>query len=190
MTDFEFVFSLFSILLGLALSEVLRGFARVVEAGKKIRVGWLTGLLAALVVADITLFWRVMWRARDHMPDTSAALFAALIISGLYYFAAVLVFPTDSAKRTELDTHFSEQKTKVLACLFGANAIAYAGRYALMGAAAFDQPLYQTAAFVAFMAAAAIGMLVNDRRALVAIVAFLLFINLIDPVLSLFVEGV
>jgi len=120
VTDFEFVFSLFTILLGLALSEVLRGFARVVEAGKQVTVGWPTGLFAALVVADITLFWRVMWRAREHMPDTSPALFTALIISALYYFAAVLVFPSDATKRTELETHFMAQKTKVLGCLFAA----------------------------------------------------------------------
>lgn len=189
MTDFEFVFSLFSILLGLALSEVLRGFARVVEAGRRVRVGWPTGLFAALVIADITLFWRVMWRAREEMPDTSAALFTGLFVSALYYFAAVLVFPSDATKRTELDSHFSEQKTKVLGCLFAANAIAYAGRYALMGPSAFAQfPWYQSAAFVAFMVATAIGMFVDNRRALIAIVAFLLFIALVDPVLSVFFE--
>jgi hypothetical protein len=189
VTDFEFVFSLFTILLGLALSEVLRGFARVIEVGRKVRVGWPTGLFAALVVADITLFWRVMWRARDQMPDTSAALFTALVISALYYFAAVLVFPSDAQKRTELESHFMAQKNKVLGCLFGANAIAYAGRYGLMGWGSFAQfPWYQTAEFVAFMAAALVGILASSRRALIAIVAFMLFIDLIDPVLSLFFE--
>jgi len=58
-----------------------------------------------------------------------------------------------------------------------------------MGAAAFSLfPWYQTATFAAFMLAALVGMIVSGRRTLVAIVAAMLFITLIDPVLSLFME--
>lgn len=190
MTSFEFVFSLFSILLGLALAQVLRGFADVVEAGKRIRVGWPTFLLALVVMADLTLFWRVVWQARGDMPDTSSALFVTLIISSLYYFAAVLVFPRKIAGRSELDTHFLAQKGRVLGCLLAANLIAYAARYALMGRESFALLSWiaslEVAAFVALCLA---GIFVRGRNVSIAIVASLLVINLLDPVLGLFVQG-
>ncbi|HEV2122148.1 MAG TPA: hypothetical protein VGW38_05145 [Chloroflexota bacterium] len=190
MTSFEFVFSLFSILLGLALAQVLRGFADVVEAGARIRIGLPTFLLALVVMADLTLFWRVVWQARGYMPDTSTALFVSLLISGLYYFAAVLVFPRKIAGRSELDTHFLAQKGKVLGCLLAANLIAYAARYALMGRESFAILSWvaslEVAAFVALCLA---GILVRGRNVSIAIVASLLFINLLDPVLGLFLQG-
>lgn len=190
MTSFEFVFSLFSILLGLALAQVLRGFADVVEAGTRIRVGWPTLLLALAVMADLTLFWRVVWEARGHMPDTSTALFVTLIVSGLYYFAAVIVFPRKIAGRSELDTHFMAHKGKVLGCLLAANVIAYAARYALMGQESFrvlsSLASLEVGAFVVLCAA---GILVRSRKVSIAVVASLLLINLLDPVLSVFIEG-
>lgn len=187
MTSFEFVFSLFSILLGLALAQVLRGFADVVEAGSRIRIGWPTFLLALVVMADITLFWRVVWRAREHMPDTSTALFVTLVISGLYYFAAVLVFPRKIAGRDELDTYFLAQKGKVLGCLLAANVIAHAGRYALMGQESFAILSWSTSIEVgAFAALCLAGILVGGRKVSIAIVALLLVINLIDPIAGFF----
>jgi hypothetical protein len=189
MTSFEYVFSLFSILLGLALAQVLRGFADVVETGPRLRIGWPTFLLALVVMSDITLFWRVVWQARSHMPDTSTALFVTLIISGLYYFAAVLVFPRKIAGRNELDTHFLAQKEKVLGCLLTANLIAYAARYALMGEESFAILSWVTTLEVgAFVALCLAGIFVNSRNLSIGIVAALLLINLLDPVLGLFVE--
>ncbi|HEV2080174.1 MAG TPA: hypothetical protein VGR19_09825 [Allosphingosinicella sp.] len=185
MTSFEFVFSLFSILLGLALAQVLRGFADVVEAGARIRIGWPTFLLALVVMADLTLFWRVVWEARGDMPDTSTALFVTLIISGLYYFAAVMVFPRKIAGRSELDSHFMAQKGKVLGCLLAANVIAYAARYALMGAQSFAALSSIVPLGVgAFAALCATGIFVRSRNISIGIVASLLLINLLDPVLN------
>ena len=187
MTSFEFVFSLFSILLGLALAQVLRGFADAVEMGSKVRIGWPTFLLALVVMADITLFWRVVWAAREYMPDTSTALFVTLLISSLYYFAAVLVFPRKIAGRDELDTYFLAQKSKVLGCLLAANVLAYAGRYGLMGQESFDLLSWTTTVEVAAFAAFCIaGILVAGRKISIAIVAALLVINLIDPVAGFF----
>ena len=57
MTGFDFVFALFSLVLGLAVAEVLGGLATVMKlhararAGKAqdVRIGWLTPLLAILI---------------------------------------------------------------------------------------------------------------------------------------------
>ena len=64
MSNFEFVFSLFGLLLGLALAEVLGGFGTAIQSRKKVRIGWLTPLMALLVALDITSFWMIAWSVR------------------------------------------------------------------------------------------------------------------------------
>jgi hypothetical protein len=186
MSVFEYVFSLYSLLLGLALAHLLSGLAKVVEASGKVRLGWPTALLALLMMSSLTIFWEVAWRARDAVPDNSAALFASLVICSLLYFAAVLVLPSDTVRRGDLDDHFFAEKGKVLGCLLVANILAYGSRYALMGWKSFSY--FSWADWVElslFLAGCAAGIFVNARRPIIAILALLLFLNLLDPVSTL-----
>ena len=48
MTNFEFTFSLFGLLLGLSLAELLGGFARSLQKRGKLKIGWLLPLLGLL----------------------------------------------------------------------------------------------------------------------------------------------
>ena len=132
------------------------------------------------------IFWEIAWRARDAVPDNSAALFASLIICSLLYFATVLVLPSDTVQRRDLDEHFFLEKGKVLGCLLLANTLAYGSRYALMGWQSFAY--FSWADWVElslFLAGCAAGIFVNARRSIIAILALLLFLNLIDPVSTL-----
>ncbi|HET7576122.1 MAG TPA: hypothetical protein VFK19_06085 [Sphingomicrobium sp.] len=186
MSVFEYIFSLYSLLLGLALAHLLSGLAKIVETGGKVRLGWPTALLALLMMSSLTIFWEIAWRARDAVPDNSAALFASLIICSLLYFGAVLVLPSDMAQRSDLDDHFFAEKRKVLACLLVANVLAYGSRYALMGWRSFAY--FSWADWVElslFLAGCTAGILVNARKPIIAILALLLFLNLIDPVSTL-----
>lgn len=186
MSIFEYVFSLYSLLLGLALAHLLSGLAKVVEARTKLRLGWPTALLALLMMSSLTIFWEIAWRARDAVPDNSAALFGSLIICSLLYFAAILVLPSDIAQRHDLDAHFFAEKGKVLGCLLLANILAYGSRYALMGWRTFAY--FSWADWVElslFLAGCAAGIVVKARKPIIAILALLLFLNLIDPVSTL-----
>ena len=62
MSVFEYVFSLYSLLLGLALAHLLSGLAKVVEARGKVRLGWPTALLALLMMSRE---WRRVTRPED-----------------------------------------------------------------------------------------------------------------------------
>lgn len=186
MSVFEYVFSLYSLLLGLALAHLLNGLAKVVEARGKIRLGWPTALLALLMMSSLTIFWEIAWRARDAVPDNSAALFASLIICSLLYFASILVLPSDAAQRRDLDEHFFAEKGKVLGCLLLANILAYGSRYALMGWATFAYFSWADWLELSlFVAGCTAGILLNARKPIIAILALLLFLNLIDPVSTL-----
>ena len=186
MSVFEYVFSLYSLLLGLALAHLLGGLARVVEARDKVRLGWPTALLALQMILTLAIFWEIAWRARDAVPDNSAALFASLIICGLLYFGAVLVIPIDAAQHEDLDAHFFKEKGTVLTCIFLANLVAYGWRYGLMGWASFAY--FSWADWLElgiFMCACAAGVFVQGRRAMIAILTVMILLCLSDPMATL-----
>ena len=99
MSDFEFVFSLFGLLLGLSLAEVLGGLARTIEVRLRpetaVRIGWLTPLMAAFVVLDLLSFWQAAWVGRNFVGVSGHTLMAITAFASAYYIAARLVFPHD-----------------------------------------------------------------------------------------------
>jgi hypothetical protein len=187
MSVFEYVFSLYSLLLGLALAHLLSGLAKVVEDRDRVRLGWPTALLALQMMLTIAIFWEIAWRARNAVPDNSAALFASLVICSLLYFGAVLVIPSDAVRRNDLDAHFLKEKGTVLSCIFIANLVAYGWRYALMGWASFAYFSWADwLELVAFLSACAAGIFVKSRRPMIAILTVMILLCLSDPVATLF----
>ena len=133
MSNFEFVFSLLVILLGLGLGQVLGGLASSVKRRPELEIGWGTGLLATWVMTETVIFWQIIWRTRDVMPDDIPALFAGLGITALYYFAGALVFPDDLANRKSLDDYFMVTKAKVIGAIIAAFTIAFLLRPLVLG---------------------------------------------------------
>jgi hypothetical protein len=186
MSVFEYIFSLYSLLLGLALAHLLSGLAKVVEARHKVQLGWPTALLALQMMLSIAIFWEIAWRARDAVPDNSAALFASLIICGLLYFGAVLIIPSDAAERKDLDEHFFKEKGTVLGCIFLANVVAYGWRYALMGWGSFAYFSWADwTELGVFMCACGAGVFVKERRPMITILTIMILLCLSDPVATL-----
>jgi hypothetical protein len=110
VSDFEFIFALFGLLLGLSLTEVLGGAARVVDTrlrpGATLRVGWLTPLMAAFVLLDLLSFWRAAWVVRDSVFVSGHSLLAVTAFASAYYVAASLTFPREVGDVQHLDDHF------------------------------------------------------------------------------------
>ena|SRR3982751_5935216 len=186
MSVFEYVFSLYSLLLGLALAHLLSGLAKVVEARAKVRLGWPTALLALQMMLTLAIFWEIAWRARNAVPDNSAALFASLIICGLLYFGSVLIIPSNVAPQHDLDEHFFKEKGTVLGCIFLANLVAYGWRYALMGWPSFAYFSWADWAELGlFMCACGAGIFAKGRRPMIAILTVMILLCLSDPVATL-----
>lgn len=110
MSDFEFIFALFGLLLGLSLAEVLAGVARAIEArlrlGMALGIGWLTPLLAAFMLLDLLSFWQAAWTARTVIAVSPPTLMAVVGFAGAYYLAASLVLPRTLEPGVDLDAHF------------------------------------------------------------------------------------
>lgn len=180
MSDFEFVFSLFGLLLGLSLAEVLGGLARTLKQWRTVRLGWLTPLLGLLVMLDLCSSWALAYSLKDDIPGNFLTLVIGLVCVGLYYLAASLVFPEDTAKWPDLDAYYFEHKKAVLGGILASRVLARAAQFAL-GTAGWDY----FPAFAAFVVLVTAAMFARGRAANIAILAVFLSLYPIFAVLGL-----
>lgn len=167
MSNFEFVFSLFGLLLGLALAEVLGGFGTAIQHRRKVRIGWLTPLLGSLVALDLTSFWMVAWSVRDLVAADYASLLGGLIVMSLYYFVAKISFPGDPGDWPDYDAYYFEHRRLVIGGVMLCNLIAISLLVALG-----TEPIQSAASrwsLAVFIPAIAAAMFVKDKRANIAL---------------------
>jgi hypothetical protein len=126
MTIFEFVFSLYSLLFGLALAQVFAGFGNTLQERHKIRVGWLTPLLGLFVIVDLTSFWEIGWELRGMSRPYFLFLLAGVLLAGIYYLAARLVFPRSFVEWPDFDVYYFRHKQWVFGGILVCNVIAAA----------------------------------------------------------------
>jgi hypothetical protein len=132
MSSFEFIFSLFGLVLGFALTEVLGGFARAVKRHGPARLGLVTPVISLLLLYEITDFWMNAWNVREAVPIDTATLLVCVVIAGLYYFASVLVWPEEGDPAWEdLDQWALANKRQLLLSVFASNVVTFAGLLAI-----------------------------------------------------------
>ncbi len=130
MTGFELVFAVYGLLLGLAIAEVLGGFSRILKlkrGTKPILVGWLTPLLGILVVVDLTSFWMLAYDAREQIGANYPTLLAVLLLIGIYYLAATLIFPDEPEEWPDFNDWYDKQNRMVIGGLLAANVLSWIG---------------------------------------------------------------
>jgi len=133
MSSFDFAFSLFGLLLGLSLSECFGGLARSIDARRSARLGWLTPMLAALVLIDIISFWTSAWLIRDQIEISFPLMLGATAFAGAYYMGSYLVFPRSIAEGENLDEHYLSVRRPVFAIIVTANAVQFLVFLAIKG---------------------------------------------------------
>jgi hypothetical protein len=129
LSDFEFFFSFYGLLLGLSVAELTGGFARLLHERHRVRFGWLTPLLALFVAIDLATFWNQAWRFFRDAPFNPALLLIGLVIAATFYVAASVTFPRVTAEgvetRIDLDQHFWAHRRVVFGCVLAANAMVW-----------------------------------------------------------------
>jgi len=133
MSAFEFIFSFFGLLLGLALAEGLSGLSRALKASHKVRIGWATIALGVFVSCDVVSFWMYGWALRELLPLNWAVMFGGFLVTAVYYVAASLIFPDDPGEWGDLDLYFDRHRRKVLAAVLLCNVALMATTIALAG---------------------------------------------------------
>ncbi|HTU10235.1 MAG TPA: hypothetical protein VMG08_04985 [Allosphingosinicella sp.] len=154
MSNFEFIFSLFALLLGFSLAEVLGGLAKATKLRRKVRIGWLTPLLAAFVLLDILSFWSGIWQARELIPMTYATLVFGLAVTGLYYLAAAIIFPDDPEEFRDFDDYYFAHRRQVLTAVWLCNSTAFPAMYVLAGRPPHAMTLAMIGLYTVLVAAA------------------------------------
>lgn len=173
MSNFEFVFSLFGLMLGLSMAEVMSGLARTLKARKRVRVGWLTPLLGLLLIVDLLSFWVGAWDNRDVIPVTFTSLLYGAGVACIYYLAASLVFPERPDEWEDLDDYFFAHKRLVIAGVLVANLARVLGVLLLTGAAMLRQPVFWIV-FALLLASWLAAIFARGRRANIALLLWML----------------
>ena len=121
MTPFEFIFPLFGLLIGLSYAEILGGLARALKAPGDVRIGWLTPMLGAMLLINLTMFWFASWQFRDTALPSREAFLQMLAMSGSYFLAASLLFPSTFLAGQDLDDHLMENKRIAMLAIAACN---------------------------------------------------------------------
>lgn len=121
MSGFELVFALFGLVLGLAITEVLAGFSRVLKMRREVHVGWLVPLLGLVVLLDLTAFWSQAYDVRNVLSGNLLTLNIVMAIVGAYYLLATLVFPDQPDKWPDFDVYYDRINRKVLGGMLAIN---------------------------------------------------------------------
>ena len=173
MSGFEFIFSLFGLILGLALAEGLGGLAKALKASHRVRIGWPTALLGLFVSCDVVTFWMYGWALRDLLPLSWPVLFGGFLVTATYYVAASLVFPDDPEAWDDLDAHFDKHRRKVIGGVFLCNLALLAAVGWLDGVPA---PTSLRTFIIAwsFFPVAVLAIWANDRRIVCACLVWLI----------------
>ena len=136
MTEFEFVFPLFALLIGLSVAEMLSGLAHALKSKRDIHVGWMTPLLGTLILINLAMFWQGSWEIRHGITTSNASLLLVLVVGAAYFLAASMVFPSWGSDVRDLDEHFMDNRKVALVAIAACNLVFFV-RVALIT----DQPI-------------------------------------------------
>ena len=187
MSDFELMFQLFTLLLGLAMAELLAGLARswrirkgAARARKKqIRIGWLVPLFGLLVLFDATRFWITAFALRDQVTFDYASLLNMLLIVGGYFAISTFVFPDEPSDWPDFDDYFLHTNRTVVGGMILvnsaliANGIALAARGVPIEEAPFIQNWISLGAMLIYLPSLIALWFAKSKRANLVLLLFL-----------------
>jgi len=152
MTDFELFFSLFGLILGLAIASVAAGASDVLRERKRIKVGVLTPILVAFLLCDLTSFWISSWTSLRDVRVGFPSMLWALAMAVTYFFSATAALPKRAEEWPSLDDYYFSHYRWVLGGVLLANvglmtlaaAISDQGFASLLAASAWSSYVFCT----------------------------------------------
>lgn len=123
MDQFSFFFAFYGLILGLAVAELLGGFARLARLGLLRRMDGRTALLALFTFLAICATWIDAWDTLKTTPLNFEGLAAPILTATFYFLAAAVVFPRDEAELADLGGYYAKRKVFVVAMLACAEVV-------------------------------------------------------------------
>jgi hypothetical protein len=128
MDSFSYLIVFFSMILGLALAELLGGFALMVRAQALKNLEAQTSLMAILILICIIADWIDAWHTMKSVTVDFAGLVVPILLAIAYYLAAAVVFPHREADHERLADYYQSRRPFMAAMLVAAvvlNNISY-----------------------------------------------------------------
>ena len=106
MNGFEFLFSFYSLLLGLAVARVATGFADMWRGRKDAAVGVAPILLGLLVLFSAAQQWMSFWRGRDVLTMGPLQILVSIGVALPYVFVSQAMLPREQDRRASLEEYY------------------------------------------------------------------------------------
>lgn len=117
MSGFEFLFSFYGLLLGLAVATVTSSFADTWRRRGKWRIGIVPPLLGLFILLAAAQQWSSFWGGRDSLTMGPWELLVSMGMALPYIFVSHAMFPVDLQDGGSLEHHYFEQRPILLGVL-------------------------------------------------------------------------
>ncbi len=118
MEQFDYLFSFYGLLLGIAVANVAIGFADMWRDCEKVEVGACPPLLACIVLFGGMNVWLTTWQTRSHVDVGGWQMLAAAGIALPYVFVSRAMFPgQEKEPERSLERHYLKHRMLILAVL-------------------------------------------------------------------------
>jgi len=112
MSPFEFICAFYSVVLGVAVAQLMTSVGRLLEVRDQVRTYWVQSLWVVIVLLVDVNSWWAMWELRN---AKSWSVFSFLLLVGLVasiYLVTVLLFPRvpESGGQIDLDAHYYKNR--------------------------------------------------------------------------------
>jgi hypothetical protein len=173
--QFSFFFAFYGLILGLAVAELLSGFAGMVRAHALKKLEAQTALAALLTFVLIVATWVDTFSMDRAITLSFSDLWPPILLGTFYYLAAAVVFPRDAGQFAHLRAYFAARRRFIIGMLFAAELVDfYANRVWLI-----DRYYHNVAGFwfwtvpynVAIKGCFLALLLVRGRRATIVLLA-------------------
>jgi len=148
MDGFSFLFSLYSLLLGLAVAHVITGFADSWVDRASTAPGASTILLGLLILLRAAGQWTSFWEGRDSLTMDPWMVLICLGMALPYIFIGRVMFPRVDARYACADDYYMENRRALMTALLIPTCISFASNIAVQGAAFLQAPLFITVKYV------------------------------------------
>lgn len=116
MDAFSYLSVLLSIILGLAITQILQGYRALILTDEKVSIDWLPLVWSVLILLFVTQSWWASFGMRTHENWTFLSFSGILLQMALLYMMAAVVLPDAPQGATiDLSQHFERHR----AAMFG-----------------------------------------------------------------------
>ncbi|HXG81635.1 MAG TPA: hypothetical protein VNJ05_07525 [Sphingomicrobium sp.] len=133
MDSFSYLSVLLSIVIGLAITQILQGMRALMLARTTARIYWPSLIWAALMLLIATQMWWAAFGLRDHQEWTFGIYGLVLLQVALFYLASGLVLPDLTPERIDLEGDYFRNRRWFFGLLSAAAVVSLLKDLALEG---------------------------------------------------------